>query len=108
MAVMRTLFIADYFCGTCQGALAALDAVGVEIATGLVGGELHGTHAGAQLTGGLAGTADMDCLEAGWQWLLLGGHPTRDGAHGAEAAPSTGCIYEREDDTPWCYICICL
>lgn len=103
MGATRTLLIRDYLCRASQRALLALDAVGVEIAaglaTGFIGRQLHGTHAGAQLTGGLAGTADMDCLEAGWQWLLLGGHPTRDGAHGTEAAPCAGCIDEREDDT---------
>ena len=79
MAVMRTLFIADYFCGTCQGALAALDAVGVEIATGLatglVGGELHGTDSGAHLALHAAGVVDMHGGETLREGLAVGSYP---------------------------------
>ena len=68
-----------YLRGTGQYTLAALDAVGVQIACGLtttvVGRKLHGTDTGAALALHLAGTGHMDVCERLGLWRLLWSHP---------------------------------
>jgi len=85
---------------TGQHALAALQAVGVQVAgsltAGIVGRKLHGADAGTALALHLTGTLYMDVGERLGQRSLFRCHPTGDGSHRTERAPGTGCIDERK------------
>ena len=76
---------------TGEGALVALEAIGMQIAnllaTRLIRCQLHRANAGTVLALCLARTRNMDIGERSRQRSLLRRHPSRDSSHRAERTP---------------------
>lgn len=83
-----------------EGALVALEAIGMQIAnllaTRLVRRQLHRADAGAILALGLTCTRNMDIGERSRQRSLLRRYPTRNSSHRAERTPSAWRIDEQQ------------